>query len=42
MNDQPKVLKLVERQTNKSYGKLEGGKHRIRLLNFLKEGENDI
>jgi len=39
MNDQPKVLKLVERQTGKTYGELEGGKHRIRLLNFLKEEE---
>ena len=31
MNEKPSVLRLVERQTHKSYGDREGGKIRITL-----------
>ena len=33
-NEQPKLLKLVEKQTHKMYSILEGGKHR--LINLFK------
>ena len=40
--EKPKVLKLVEKQTHKSYGEREGGRHRMVLPPVTAQSLDDL